>query len=152
ITMRAASSSASTLQRRWRWRTRATGMASPLCWSMRPGEPGTLGRTWCCSALIRPISWRIRSPLRSMCRCDAPDRDALQRMIVDELTMGRIEQRSREQCVPVIQRLQHQGAEAIVVACTELPLLVRQEDSPLLLLDTTALHAEAALRPAFPAG
>jgi aspartate racemase len=77
---------------------------------------------------------------------DAGSRDTLQRIIVDELTVGRIEPRSRQQCAEIIQQLCAEHAEAIIVACTELPLLVQQEDSPVPLLDTTALHAEAALR------
>jgi aspartate racemase len=77
---------------------------------------------------------------------DASGRETLQRMIVDELTVGRIEPRSREQCVAIINQLRDQGAEAIAVACTELPLLIKPEHSPLPLLDTTALHVEAALR------
>jgi aspartate racemase len=77
---------------------------------------------------------------------DAASRDELQRIIIDELTVGRIEPRSRQHCVAIIEQLHARGAEAIVVACTELPLLLRPEDSPLPLLDTTMLHAEAALR------
>jgi len=77
---------------------------------------------------------------------DADGRNELQRMIVDELTVGRIEPRSRDSCVAIVQQLRDQGAEAIIVACTELPLLIQQEHSLLPLLDTTALHVEAALR------
>jgi aspartate racemase len=77
---------------------------------------------------------------------DAASRDELQRIIIDELTLGRVEAASRQNCVAIIQQLCERGADAIVVACTELPLLLRSDDSPLPLLDTTALHAEAALR------
>lgn len=77
---------------------------------------------------------------------NAAARDELQRIIIDELTLGRVEQRSRDTCAAIIRQLRADGAEAIVVACTELPLLLRPEDSPLPLLDTTMLHAEAALR------
>ena len=77
---------------------------------------------------------------------DATGRDDLQRIIVDELTVGRIELQSRRQCTAIMQQLQDQGAEAIIVACTELPLLIQPDDSSLPLLDTTALHVEAALR------
>lgn len=77
---------------------------------------------------------------------DAAGRDDLQRIIVDELTVGRVEPQSRRQCAAIMQKLQDQGAETIIVACTELPLLIQPEDSSLPLLDTTALHVEAALR------
>lgn len=77
---------------------------------------------------------------------DAPARATLQRIIVDELTMGRVEPTSRQACVAIIEQLRADGADAIAVACTELPLLITQDDSKLPLLDTTALHVEAALR------
>jgi aspartate racemase len=77
---------------------------------------------------------------------DLAARDELQRIIIDELTVGRIEPRSRRSSLAIIEQLRERGAEAIVVACTELPLLLRPDDSPLPLLDTTMLHAEAALR------
>jgi aspartate racemase len=83
---------------------------------------------------------------------DAAARAALQRIIIDELTVGRIEPRSRQNCVAIIEQLHERGADAIVVACTELPLLLRPDDSPLPLLDTTMLHAEAALRLALQEG
>lgn len=78
---------------------------------------------------------------------DAAGRDELQRMIIDELTLGRVEETSRRSCLDIIAGLRDAGAEAIVVACTELPLLFRgDDDGPVPLLDTTVLHAEAALR------
>lgn len=77
---------------------------------------------------------------------DADGRNDLQRIIVDELTVGRVEPESRRQCAAVMRKLQDEGAEAIIVACTELPLLIRAEDSAVPQLDTTALHVEAALR------
>ncbi|MBM3560880.1 MAG: hypothetical protein FJX53_13600, partial [Alphaproteobacteria bacterium] len=46
------------------------------------------------------------------------------------------------------RRLRREGAEAVVLACTELPLLLRPEDSAARLLDSTALHVEMALRQA----
>ncbi len=82
----------------------------------------------------------------------AASRDELQRIIIDELTVGRIESGSRNNCVAIIEQLRDQGADAIIVACTELPLLLRPGDSPLPLLDTTMLHAEAALRQALQPG
>jgi aspartate racemase len=77
---------------------------------------------------------------------DASGRNDLQRIIVDELTVGRVDPESRRQCAAIMQQLEDQGAETIIVACTELPLLIQPGDSSLPLLDTTALHVEAALR------
>jgi len=77
---------------------------------------------------------------------DAAGRNDLQRIIVDELTVGRVEPRSRQQCAAIMRQLQDQGAEAIILACTELPLLIQPDDTPLPQFDTTALHVEAALK------
>lgn len=66
------------------------------------------------------------------------------RIIYDELAAGRIEPRSRQACLREIERLTAAGAEAVVLGCTELQLLVRPEDTPALLFDTLELHARAA--------
>jgi aspartate racemase len=66
------------------------------------------------------------------------------RIIYDELAAGRIEARSRQACLREIERLTAAGAEAVVLGCTELQLLIRPGDTPALLFDTLALHARAA--------
>ncbi|HAL86403.1 MAG TPA: aspartate/glutamate racemase, partial [Deferribacteraceae bacterium] len=45
----------------------------------------------------------------------------------------------------IIGRLRTEGAEGVILGCTEIPLLVHQKDSPLKLFDTTKIHAEAAV-------
>jgi aspartate racemase len=59
-----------------------------------------------------------------------------------------VSERSRQAYVEVIERLVARGAEAIILGCTEIMLLVRPEDSPVPLFDTTALHACAAVEAA----
>ena len=76
---------------------------------------------------------------------DADDRAAVHRIIYEELVQGRIEAASREAHRGVIRRLVAAGAEAIILGCTEIMLLVGPEDSPVPLYDTTGLHAEAAV-------
>jgi len=76
---------------------------------------------------------------------DAADRATVHRIIYDELVAGRIEPASREAYRGVIQRLAERGAEAVVLGCTEIMLLIGPDDSPVPLFDTTALHAEAAV-------
>jgi aspartate racemase len=83
---------------------------------------------------------------------DAAGRDELQRMIIDELTVGRVEAGSRDSLLAMIATARAQGAEAAVIACTELPLLLDGQACGLPVLDTTALHVEAALRRALAAG
>jgi aspartate racemase len=73
------------------------------------------------------------------------DRAAVHRIIYDELVQGRVLDRSRDAYRAVIARLVDRGAEAIILGCTEIMLLVRPEDSAVPLFDTTAIHAEAAV-------
>lgn len=73
------------------------------------------------------------------------DRAEVHRVIYEELVQGVIRDESREAYRAVMARLADAGAEAIVLACTEIMLLVRPEDTPLPLFDTTALHAAAAV-------
>jgi aspartate racemase len=73
------------------------------------------------------------------------ERETVHRVIYDELCQGIIRPESRDAYNSVIQSLAEQGAEAVILGCTEIGLLVRQEDSPVPLFDTTRLHAEAAV-------
>lgn len=73
------------------------------------------------------------------------DRAAVHRIIYDELVQGRVEPASRAAYREIIARLVDRGAEAIILGCTEIMLLVKPEDSPVPLFDTTAIHAEAAV-------
>ncbi|GJD62207.1 L-aspartate/glutamate-specific racemase [Methylobacterium frigidaeris] len=75
----------------------------------------------------------------------AADRAEVHRVIYEELVQGRALPASRKAYQAVIARLVERGAEAIILGCTEIMLLVRPEDSPVPLFDTTALHAEAAV-------
>ncbi|HYH35397.1 MAG TPA: amino acid racemase [Nocardioides sp.] len=71
------------------------------------------------------------------------DRDLVDRVIFDELTQGRLLDPSRDAYVAVIERLADRGAQAVVLACTEIGLLVRSADSPLPLIDSAEAHARA---------
>jgi aspartate racemase len=59
--------------------------------------------------------------------------------------VGRIEQSSRDAFRHIINGMAENGAEGIVLGCTEIPLLVTQSDTSIPLFDTTRLHAEAAV-------
>ena len=80
----------------------------------------------------------------------AADRETVHRIIYEELCLGRIEPASREAYRRVMDGLVERGAQAIILGCTEISLLVSQDDARVPLFDTTALHAigaaEAALR------
>jgi len=77
---------------------------------------------------------------------DREDRAAVDRIIFEELTAGRVEADSRERYLEVIERLVADGAEGIVLGCTEIELLVEQSDCPETpVYDTTALHVDRAV-------
>ncbi len=78
-----------------------------------------------------------------MIPCDA-DRQEAHRLIVDELTAGEFREETRNWYLQLMTKLQTAGAEAIILGCTELPILIKQEDFALPLLDTTFLHARYA--------
>ena len=73
------------------------------------------------------------------------DREYVHRVIYEELCLGRILSNSKKGYLRVIDRLRESGAEAVIVGCTEIGLLVKQEDTPVTLLDTTFIHAEQAV-------
>jgi aspartate racemase len=73
------------------------------------------------------------------------DRVLVHRVIYDELVQGRIESASRDSYRRIIARLVDRRADAIILGCTEIMLLVKTEDCPVPLFDTTSIHAEAAV-------
>jgi aspartate racemase len=73
------------------------------------------------------------------------DRITVHRIIYEELVAGKVIASSRDAYRAVIARLIEDGAEAIILGCTEIMLLVRPEDSAVPLFDTTRIHAEAAI-------
>lgn len=76
---------------------------------------------------------------------DADDRQAVHRIIYDELCVGVISEASRKVYLQVIESLAARGAQAIILGCTEIGLLIKPEHTHLPLLDTTELHARAAV-------
>jgi len=77
------------------------------------------------------------------------DGQAVHNVIFGELCQGEIKDSSREQIKTIIKKLIDNGAQGIILGCTELPLLVKQKDCPVPLFDTTAIHAKAAVDYAF---
>ncbi len=75
----------------------------------------------------------------------ADDRALLQRVIFGELCRGVVNATSRSAVRAMIERQRAQGVQAVILGCTELMLLVDQQNSPLPAFDTTALHAAAAV-------
>ena len=76
---------------------------------------------------------------------EAADRAEVHRIIYDELVKGRVDEASLEIYRQIIGRLIQRGAQAVIMGCTEIMLLVKPEHSAVPLFDTTALHAAAAV-------
>ncbi|WP_175660467.1 aspartate/glutamate racemase family protein [Burkholderia ambifaria] len=76
---------------------------------------------------------------------DEAARGDVHRIIYDELCHGVIDAASRATYVAIIDELAQRGAQAVILGCTEITLLIGADDSPLPVFDTTALHAKAAV-------
>jgi aspartate/glutamate racemase len=79
---------------------------------------------------------------------DNGDRERINEIIFKELVNGVFDEGSRLYLNEVVERLKQRGCDAVVLGCTELPLIVRADDCPLPTLDSTRLLARAALRKA----
>jgi len=77
-----------------------------------------------------------------------PDLTTVHTVIYEELARGVIREESRQAYLDIIGRLARSGAQGVILGCTEIPLLIRQDDCGLPMFDTTALHAAAAVRAA----
>lgn len=98
-------------------------------WTMTgPVYPGALGR--------RGISWAIP---------DDADRKIIDDIIFEELCLGVFAEESRAAYVRIIEKLKAEGCDAVALVCTEIPLLITEEISPLPILDSTRLLAKAAV-------
>ena len=75
----------------------------------------------------------------------AAEQDEIHRIIFDELCLNRIRPESARYCYDVIGRLKKEGAQGVILGCTEICLLVNETDSPLPVFDSTAIHALAAV-------
>jgi aspartate racemase len=77
---------------------------------------------------------------------DTQEREEINRIIMDELVYGKFTPAALSYFQRVIERLKNQGCDAVVLGCTEIPLLVTPENSPLPTLDSTRLLARAAIK------
>jgi len=77
---------------------------------------------------------------------NSEERDFVHDVIYDELCLGKIRKRSRDRFRQIIANLVASGAEAVILGCTEIGLLIDAKDSTVPLFDTTEIHAQAAVR------
>ncbi len=71
------------------------------------------------------------------------DLECVSDIIYDELCLGKILPQSKAKYIEVIEKLKAQGAEGVILGCTEIGLLISQEDSPIPVFDTALIHATA---------
>jgi len=91
--------------------------------------------------------WLVEGPVypRELVRPDAAERAEINRIIMDELVCGVFRPQALQYFQRVIARMKDAGCDAVVLGCTEIPLIVDDSNSPLLTLDSTRLLARAAL-------
>lgn len=73
------------------------------------------------------------------------ERQVIHDILYNELCLGEIKELSKGKFQSIIQNLVKRGAQGVILGCTEIPLIVRQEDYEIPLYDTTALHSRAAV-------
>jgi aspartate racemase len=76
---------------------------------------------------------------------EAAEREMIHRVIFDELCLGDVRAASKARYLAVIDRLIGQGAQGIILGCTEIGMLIQPDDCRVPIFDTTRLHAEAAV-------
>jgi aspartate racemase len=79
-------------------------------------------------------------------------REVVHRIIYDELCMGEMKPSSKTKYLEIIERLAKEGAEGIILGCTEIGLLIKEDDVRVPLFDTTRIHALAAVEYALQPG
>ena len=106
-----------------------------------------LGITGTKYLMTGPVYPEILGRYDMACEIPGPeDREKIDRIIFEELTCGVLSEESRLYFNEVIQKLKGRGCDAVVLGCTEIPLLVDPDDCPLPTLDSTRLLARAALQ------
>jgi aspartate racemase len=104
---------------------------------------GLLGTRFTMEQAFYKDRLRERHGLEVMVPAEA-DRDIVHRIIYEELCLGSIVDASRDEYRRIIAELVARGAQAIILGCTEISLLVAQQDAAVPLFDTTAIHARKA--------
>lgn len=75
---------------------------------------------------------------------ETEDREVIHAVIYNELAKGELREESKNQYLRIIKKLEASGAKGVVLGCTEIPLLIKQEDLEIPVFDTTTIHASKA--------
>ncbi|MBI9012379.1 MAG: aspartate/glutamate racemase family protein [Clostridiales bacterium] len=76
---------------------------------------------------------------------DEPNKQIIHDIIYNELILGIIKNESKQRYIEIIHQLKNEGAEGIILGCTEIPLLIKESDVKIPIFDTTFIHAKGAL-------
>ena len=77
---------------------------------------------------------------------DDVDVDVVNRIVFEELCVGKINEKSRKIFQKIIEKKQKKGAEGVILGCTEIGLLIHQSDVSVPVFDTTVIHAKKAVQ------
>jgi aspartate racemase len=105
---------------------------------------GITGTRWLVDSEVYPA--KIEAEGLAWLRPADAERDAIDRIIMDELVQSRFTPRGIATFQRVMGRMKQEGCDAVVLGCTEIPLIMNDDNSPLPTLDSTRLLARAALR------
>ena len=105
---------------------------------------GLTGTRWLVNSEVYPQKLTARG--LQFVRPDAGEREEINRIIMDELVCGVFKSEAVSYFQKVIARMKDEGCDAVVLGCTEIPLIIDDSTSPLPTLDSTRLLARAALR------
>jgi aspartate racemase len=105
---------------------------------------GLIGTRWLVESEVYPE--RLTARGLEYVRPDAAEREEINRIIMDELVCGVFKPEATEFHQLVIERMKQAGCDAVILGCTEIPLIMSDANSPLPTLDSTRLLARAALR------
>ena len=105
---------------------------------------GLTGTRWLVESEVYPEKLTARGVEFS--RPTAEEREEVNRIIMDELVYGNFKPEAIAYFQRVMQRMKDDGADAVVLGCTEIPLIMNDANSPLPVLDSTRILARAALR------
>jgi aspartate racemase len=105
---------------------------------------GLLGTRWLVESEVYPV--KLREHGLDYARPNDAERQEINRIIMEELVRGLFKPEATAYQLRVIERMKHAGCDAVVLGCTEIPLIVSDANSPLPTLDSTRLLARAALQ------
>jgi len=107
---------------------------------------GVTGTSWLVESEVYPEKLTARG--LEFLRPSPEEREEINRIIMEELVYGVFKPQSTETFQQIIRGMKEQGCDAVVLGCTEIPLIINDGNSPLPTLDSTRLLARAALRKA----